>query len=474
MWRNQQKSSNFNTSGLIQSLVITSDPQYPWTDCTDGASFQDCNITTVSRCQNYSENDSMREQRSEALIREQYNNINSYMNTVPNGSVIINGDVTAFGHEWQWNKMRLTLLPILNKPYYYGLGNHDITNNFNNCADNGCFKNSLNHLQAHIRSHNLPLSQFDYSARPIVTWAGVGERREGSFAYTLDFGNICSIQLQHDPQMDQFAGVTFGNSNEYHIFENRTWIENQLRSARASGKIIIVHVHSNDNLTTYHEKLFEQYGVVAIFSGHIHTSYGNNGFFGNIPKFRSGSASQRTYLILEHFSDRLDIYAVNCNNWENNRQLVRSIPIPEPPKFDGTFQIVTALNNSSVLNYERSNHKVILWSNLENNYQRFNFMYDSSKDAYVIRMASNQNQVLAWNVPSADRHVFVTFGPTGDEHYWIIENFQDGYIFRNKKDPNLVLDVVNSAVGNGTNIIVHNRHPLNTTYRNQTFFIRPV
>ncbi|MBT2579013.1 metallophosphoesterase [Bacillus sp. ISL-8] len=472
MWRNQQQTSNFNRSGLIHSLAITSDPQYPWTDCTDGSRFQNYNITTVSPCpdSNFSETESTKAQRSEALIREQYNNINSYMNTVPNGSVIINGDVTAFGHGWQWDKMNHTLLPILNRPYYYGLGNHDITNNYNDCASNGCFKNSMRYLIDHVQSRGIPATQFDY----IRTTGSYYYTYQGSFAYVMNFGNICSIQLQYDPQLNLTASQgSLSDSNKYIIVPNFNWIQNQLRSASESGKTIIVHIHSSANLTPDLGSLFQQYGVVAIFAGHIHTSLGYVGSYNSIPIFRSASASQRGYLILEHFQDRLDIYAVRNNNWRDNKELLRSISIPEPPKFNGTFQIVTALNNSSVLNLNLANN-VTLWSNLENNYQRWNFTYDPSKDAYVIRSASNQYLVLAWNVPSADRNVFATSGPTLDEHYWIIEHFQDGYIFRNKKDPNLVLDVVASAVDNGTNIVVHNRHPLNTTNRNQTFFIRPV
>ncbi|MGE6553459.1 hypothetical protein ACQKFK_32600 [Bacillus mycoides] len=60
---------------MIQSLVFTSDPQYPWTDCQDGSAFQNCHITNVSPCQGPwgdAEDRSTRRWRSEQLIREQY------------------------------------------------------------------------------------------------------------------------------------------------------------------------------------------------------------------------------------------------------------------------------------------------------------------------------------------------------------------------------------------------------------------
>ncbi|MES9784685.1 phosphatidylinositol-specific phospholipase C domain-containing protein [Bacillus thuringiensis] len=149
--------------------------------------------------------------------------------------------------------------------------------------------------------------------------------------------------------------------------------------------------------------------------------------------------------------------------------------------FSGYYQIVTALNNSSVIDMDREgcyqsgqDCNVHLWTNNRGANQLWSLSYDPSKQAYLIISSQKTDSVLAWNVPSNNRNVIVTrFNPTYDEHYWIIERFQNGYIFKNKKDPNLVLDVVNSAEGNGTNIVVHDRHPLNTTYRNQTFLVRP-
>ncbi|MDY7965720.1 hypothetical protein U0F29_32050, partial [Bacillus thuringiensis] len=102
MKKTPQKSSNFNTSGLIQSLAITSDPQYPWSDCTDdgGRPFQNCSIRNVSPCilPGSSEDRATRRRRSEALIREQYENINSYTEHSDRinrpAAVIINGDIT--------------------------------------------------------------------------------------------------------------------------------------------------------------------------------------------------------------------------------------------------------------------------------------------------------------------------------------------------------------------------------------------
>lgn len=106
MWRNQQQNLNFAAPlDLIQSLVITSDPQYPWTDCQDNSSCQNCNTLPRSSRKSICE-----KRRFEALIREQYNNINLYTDTVPNTSVLINGDMTSFGHDDlfnpEWSKIK--------------------------------------------------------------------------------------------------------------------------------------------------------------------------------------------------------------------------------------------------------------------------------------------------------------------------------------------------------------------------------
>ncbi|AQT84655.1 hypothetical protein ERICIV_04077 [Paenibacillus larvae subsp. larvae] len=68
------------------TLVITLDPQYPWTEKTDNGESKNEEVS------------------SEELIREQYQNINSYsasgaVDLPPN--IIMNGNITAYG--WMEN-----------------------------------------------------------------------------------------------------------------------------------------------------------------------------------------------------------------------------------------------------------------------------------------------------------------------------------------------------------------------------------
>ncbi|MFV1457157.1 RICIN domain-containing protein [Bacillus mycoides] len=484
MEKNQQQISNLITSGVIQSLVFTSDPQYPWTDCTEGPPFTACSLrNNLSPCINVrGEDRETRRRRSEAVILEQYDNINDYTEDIASGNrnrsaaVFINGDVTEFGHnqlghpEFQWNTMN-RLFNRLIRPYYFGLGNHDIENNKDRCHLDWCFRDSIGELVNHVRRrNNIPDSQFDCRTSTVGSGINAGPAHEGSFSYTMDFGRICSIQLNN------YAGMharSQGNRWLINMRENIPWLRAQLTRARNEGKIIIINVHQTRNMIPTYRDLFQEFGVVAIFAGHHHTTVGGSGSVGNIPVFLSGSAMYRTYLILEQFQDRLEIFAVRCNDWRGNRQRVATIPI-EPRRIQGIFQIVTALNNSSVLDLNGPNN-VTLYSNNGGNHQRWNFTYDQSRNAYVIRNVSNQNLVLAWDISSQNRNVFaMPFNSGLNQQYWILEPFQNGYAFRNFHNPNLVLDVYKGGTANRTNVTVFYRQPAGSTHRNQTFLLRRV
>ncbi|MEJ9209718.1 RICIN domain-containing protein, partial [Paenibacillus larvae] len=123
------------------------------------------------------------------------------------------------------------------------------------------------------------------------------------------------------------------------------------------------------------------------------------------------------------------------------------------------YQIVTALNDTSVVDLNRSDSEVTLWSNHGGDNQKWKFVYNRDKTAYQIKSVSDKNLVLAWNVIPNSKQVFATPNEYKEEHYWILEECKDGYyIIKNKKDPTLVLDVTDSKTANGTKIKVHPQH----------------
>ncbi|MDT2236561.1 RICIN domain-containing protein [Paenibacillus larvae] len=97
------------------------------------------------------------------------------------------------------------------------------------------------------------------------------------------------------------------------------------------------------------------------------------------------------------------------------------------------YQIVTALNDTSVFDLNGPNH-VTLWENNRGDHQKWKFVYNRDKNAYQIKSVSDKNLVLAWNAIPNSKQVFATPNQYKEEHYWILEECKDGYyIIKNKK-----------------------------------------
>ncbi|PEX06324.1 hypothetical protein COD78_28310, partial [Bacillus cereus] len=439
------KTNQKNVSKILQSLVITSDPQYPWTPKMDepGGS---------------NESEDEKKRVSENLIKEQYNNISSYIKSNRACPVLINGDITAFGHPWQREKME-ELLKKINVRHFYGLGNHDIENNYNQCWQNQCTGDSLLDYINHV--DDIP-TVFLHSKDITRKGSGSFVTYSGSFAYSLVFDEIYSIQLNNYPTMEM--NFVAGNRTQYKMKSTLDWLENELKKATHLGKIIIVNVHKpNDWKGGPSERfirLLKNYDVKAVFCGHYHKKVGiqhsYRDYFGDVPVFLSGSASQRSYLILEQTAKELMIYSVRNNNWEE-KKLESRIELNIMPR--GTYQIKTALNNNSVVDLNVSDNDVTLYNNHYGDNQRWFFSYDGNKGAYQILSEKFPILVLAWNDIPGSRDVFATLNEGKEEHYWVLEDVgNDYYIIKNKKNPNLVLNVEDGKTASGTNINVHEKN----------------
>ncbi|EOO23275.1 hypothetical protein ICM_05675 [Bacillus cereus BAG1X2-3] len=160
----------------------------------------------------------------------------------------------------------------------------------------------------------------------------------------------------------------------------------------------------------------------------------------------------------------------NLNVVLDKIEFFSNLTIPQPPLLQGNYQIVTTLNNSSVLDLNDFNN-VLLWSNHRGTNQIWNFTFDQPRNAYVIRSLRSQNLILAWDANSGTSNVFCTpFNSGSEEHYWRIEHSQNGYILRNLRNSNLVLDVAEGRTNNGIVILVYPRQNGN----NQLFFLRSI
>ncbi|EJR94916.1 insecticidal delta-endotoxin Cry8Ea1 family protein [Bacillus mycoides] len=117
------------------------------------------------------------------------------------------------------------------------------------------------------------------------------------------------------------------------------------------------------------------------------------------------------------------------------------------------YQIISALNNSSVVDLNLANGNVTLWSDTGDDNQKWRFVFDPSKHAYQIKSVTNESLVLTWQEAQG---VKVNAAPNLGlpEQYWIVEDAGDGNAYlRNKKDQNRVLDVSGSTTANGTDIL---------------------
>lgn len=310
------------TQARVQTMIVTSDPQYPWTDVTDRGG---------------NESDDDRNRRSEALIREQYESINRYRaahadEDIP---VVINGDLTAYGHGWQRDKMK-ELLQILGDNVYLGLGNHDYENNIRKpngegCYNNGCARDSIVDLSHNVndRADEHRIFAFDWASQTNT----FNITHSGSLAYAFvpkgfDEGPL-QLQLNNYPEYE----VSFTSGlvkDEYRIRPSVEWARTTLLThIWRKDQFAIVHMHQPEWSGEF-ARIASDNQVLAVFAGHFHRELGKQPYrLGDIPVYLSGSASQRTYLIVEKDDElaEMRIYAVRENHPEN-KQLIDTLTIP--------------------------------------------------------------------------------------------------------------------------------------------------
>ncbi|PTR33383.1 calcineurin-like phosphoesterase family protein [Luteibacter sp. OK325] len=322
-----------NTTAEVRTMIVTSDPQYPWTD-------------RMEEEPSIPETESERNRRSEELITEQYTSIAAYRAARPGEDipVFINGDITAHGHGWQRSVMA-RLLPILGDNVHLGLGNHDYKNNvtpeggYNSaaCYNNGCTRDSIQDLVRHVTDKAGKVA-FDYSANQGV----FKTLHQGSLAYATKargLDRVLNIQLNYSPLYE----VTFESTealrvNRYELVSPLPWLRNLLETKLEKPTFgdwkdreydfAIIHMHDPDHFDGNFARLVINADVPAIFAGHLHKDMGLYRTIGSVPVFLSGSASQRTYLIVEHDTDEdvLRVYGVRENS-PGQKQLIRSVPV---------------------------------------------------------------------------------------------------------------------------------------------------
>ncbi|MEB9625382.1 phosphatidylinositol-specific phospholipase C domain-containing protein [Bacillus cereus] len=123
-------------------------------------------------------------------------------------------------------------------------------------------------------------------------------------------------------------------------------------------------------------------------------------------------------------------------------------------KNGGTYQIVSALNNSSVVDMNPGDQNIHLWNNNGTANQLWKFVYNSNELAYQIKSLSNENLVLTWAYNSSNPdNVIAASNQNRSEQYWIPERTGAYHYFKNLSNRSGALDVSGSETKNGTNIL---------------------
>lgn len=124
---------------------------------------------------------------------------------------------------------------------------------------------------------------------------------------------------------------------------------------------------------------------------------------------------------------------------------------------DGEYQIKNRKDENVLADLSSNQNGAIVhaYQNYGLNNQKWNFVYNSTKQAYKISSSQNPNLFLTWPyyfIPTEISYGISGTVETGDDNqYWRIEQTSDGYYqLRSLRDLKMVLDLENGNTSNGT------------------------
>ncbi|WP_422443867.1 MULTISPECIES: metallophosphoesterase [unclassified Endozoicomonas] len=288
-------------------MAFMSDPQYPWS------------------CQSSKENcDDQDKAWQENMNYVQ--SLNALMDDLGKeqlAGVVINGDLTAFGYDWQFDAYYRLYHNELKMNVYPGLGNHDISNNVDGCFLNNCASRMMLYLRDHVRTLNV--RSFDYhSTGTYFEFPSLKKKFSKSFAYSWDIGDIHFVQLNNYPTYTaQWDGWNFARTRRdyFDIQSAREWLANDLEQASSEGKHIILNYHIS-GFTNEIRDILRRYKISAIFAGHLHSFVGQVDFhtlwdfYGpgeHLPVFLGGATVFQKYMLVRFEEDQFEVSIVKSN-----------------------------------------------------------------------------------------------------------------------------------------------------------------
>lgn len=447
------------------SFVVTSDPQFPWTDKTDNG---------------ISESESEKKSRSLQLIRNQYNSINNYTNSTRNTRMtIINGDITAYGHSDEWTTMKQEM-QRLNTRVTFGLGDHDIENNFGGTWMNQAWERSYKNMYDALGSVPNILGSHAWREDYFLT-----TKFAGSLSYSFRLGNFRVIQAQNYPTMNLHTSGLL----KYSLTGGVNWIQNQLEQAHRNNEPVLLNVHKPDswsnNIPGYFRQMMEKYydngTLKAVFVGHHHKNLGKHASttnFGKVPIYFSGSASQQTYLINEVRNNALFIYSVQQNNWSNKKLVdIISIDKKSTPEYNGAVVTLQSIIDPAVVvdwsqDVNAPSAIITYRAKWVNNQRWIMEKVDNTQNTYIFKSVQNPLIRLAESTQTANSNALTEASTvTNTRSHWeliLVDSHPNGLVvtLRNRLSQKF-LDIPNAELTAGTRLITY-RHK-NVT--NQKFIL---
>lgn len=287
------------------TMIFSSDPQLPW-------------ACSTKECQALAKNE-----KDQGILSSKWQaqSMINLANTIPPhkfAGVVINGDLTAFGHPWQ---VRLYVndyeknFPLMVWP---GLGNHDYANNIDDCFNNQCASKMLFYMSDRVNGLNVEGFDLDDS-KAYYKFPVIRKQHTGSWSYSFEIGDFHFVQLHNYPTYEtKFKGWNFGKARRdyFTVRSSLPWLKKDLAKATAKGKKIILNMHdtrqhfkSADRKKFYN--ILKGHKVIGIFAGHIHQQCGKIGTMNGISIFRSGAAEYNTYLKVDFKKGQLNVQCVS-------------------------------------------------------------------------------------------------------------------------------------------------------------------
>ncbi|ELU8564823.1 metallophosphoesterase family protein [Vibrio parahaemolyticus] len=327
-------------SGNQFSMAVISDPQFFWTE-------------------NYSADESDHDR-----LAVQFNNFvpNVINKIVAEGSnnwkgVVINGDLTAFGHGNELNAYE-DFIDNFSLTQFPGLGNHDYENNVNDCADNGCASDMLLYLTRNIPKDEL--KRFDYIK---LENPGLGrDVHRGSLAYSWRFGDIHMVQLNNHPYYEANWESSYGGNRGIMRVKNAiNWLKDDLSRAihDEKARTIILNMHQlppGAILDKEFINILRDYPITAIFYGHSHY-VGRRDFYG-VPAYNTGASFKADFTLMHFTGFDMRVQMYDADSLYRGNIIESTEDYPTPAQYVENYRI---MNTWDVPNYRRP--EVIFYRN---------------------------------------------------------------------------------------------------------------